>query len=67
MAFVGFLGRLAFAFLFISSGLQKLQTFDKMTGGPLVTSLVEPALEKSLGEISTLIEQPIKFANIKVG
>mmetsp|Transcript_14394 Transcript_14394/g.40635 ORF Transcript_14394/g.40635 Transcript_14394/m.40635 type:complete len:147 (-) Transcript_14394:386-826(-) len=66
MGFFGYMGRMAFAFIFISSGLQKLQTFDQETGGPIVSDVVTPALEKAYDAFSTAAPQPLplKFEEI---
>mmetsp|Transcript_9966 Transcript_9966/g.25685 ORF Transcript_9966/g.25685 Transcript_9966/m.25685 type:complete len:155 (-) Transcript_9966:2183-2647(-) len=64
MGLFGFLGRLAFAFLFISSGVQKLQTFDPATGGP-VAEHVQPYIQKTVADISLLVQHPICFDDIK--
>jgi hypothetical protein len=66
MGFFGFVGRLAFAFIFMSGGLQKLQTFEQTTGGPIVVNGVTPAMERFFSVSSALIEKPINFDEIKV-
>lgn len=68
MGLLGFVGRVAFAFIFISSGLQKLQSFEAATGGPLVSSVVAPSLEKAYNSVSEAAGQPlpVKFKDIEV-
>ncbi|CAL8471434.1 g10976 [Coccomyxa elongata] len=50
---ISFVGRLLFSFLFLSSGAQKLQSFNLATGGP-VMSLMAPKMDTFLGHIKDL-------------
>lgn len=47
MAFVAFTGRLLFALLFIVAGVQKIQSFDPLTGGPMAAYMA-PKLEAAM-------------------
>ncbi|KDD75148.1 hypothetical protein H632_c842p0 [Helicosporidium sp. ATCC 50920] len=61
---VAFTGRLLFAFIFFSSGLQKLSHFDIVTGGPEM-EYMEPRMDAFLNTVakSTGIRIPLpKFA-----
>ncbi|GAB4820319.1 hypothetical protein N2152v2_007365 [Parachlorella kessleri] len=48
---LAFLGRLLFVFIFLSSGLQKLQSFDIVTGGPTM-AVMEPKLDTFLQRVN---------------
>ncbi|KAK9918181.1 hypothetical protein WJX75_002012 [Coccomyxa subellipsoidea] len=48
-----FVGRLLFSFLFLSSGAQKLQSFNMATGGP-VMSLLAPKMDTFLSHVKDL-------------
>lgn len=51
---LAFLGRLLLAFLFLSSGLQKLQTFDLATGGPVMAQM-GPKMDTFLKQIDDFL------------
>ncbi|CAL5224319.1 g6987 [Coccomyxa viridis] len=55
---VSFIGRLLFALLFLSSGAQKLQSFNVTTGGP-VMSLMAPKMDTFLGHIKDFVKVDI--------
>jgi hypothetical protein len=65
MGMFGFLGRLAFAFLFISSGVQKLQTFEPQSGGPVAENIL-PYIQKAVADVSTFAQLSIQLDDIKV-
>lgn len=46
MSFLAFVGRLMFSFLFLSSGLQKLQTFNLDDGGVAMT-IMKPRMDEA--------------------
>mmetsp|Transcript_3035 Transcript_3035/g.5503 ORF Transcript_3035/g.5503 Transcript_3035/m.5503 type:complete len:155 (-) Transcript_3035:2016-2480(-) len=64
MGMFGFLGRLAFAFLFISSGVQKLQTFEPQSGGPVAENIL-PYIQKAVADVSTFAQLSIQLDDIK--
>lgn len=46
-------GRLLFAVIFFASAMNKFQTFDKSTGGPM-TAYMTPKLDNALNKFQTL-------------
>ena len=48
--YTSFLGRVLFALVFLGSGVQKLQTFDLKSGGP-VLDVMSPKLDEIFGQL----------------
>jgi uncharacterized membrane protein YphA (DoxX/SURF4 family) len=58
MGLVNVTGRLLFAFLFLSSGAQKLSTFNLSTGGPTM-DFMAPKLDQALAGIEKFAGQSL--------
>lgn len=65
MSFLAFLGRLMFAFLFLSSGLQKLQTFNLEDGGVAMT-MMRPRMDDAQRSIKQLTKVVINKFQLSV-
>lgn len=63
---IAFLGRVLFAFLFISSGFQKLASFNFSDGGPVMSAMA-PKMNNFLSSIDTSfgVKLPVNQVTVK--